>query len=54
MTQLDLYKQAINQIDDYLEYEYRGHPPALIKYNIMEIIDDLAEGLKNYRESRQS
>jgi len=44
--QLDLYRTAVNMIDDYLEYAYRDQTPEFIRSIIFYIIDELTKGLK--------
>lgn len=41
-----LYQQAVNKIDDLLEYRYQSMTPEEIKKTIMSYIDTIAEKLK--------
>lgn len=43
---MSLYQQAINRIEDYLEYQYLNDRPDAMKTVIMGFIDGLAEKLK--------
>ena len=41
----DIYAKAINQIDDFFEYQYINHHQDDIKRRVMEIIDNITKQL---------
>ena len=43
--QLEIYRKAINKIEDYLEYSYSSDGEKT-RNEVMEIIDDITEKIK--------
>ena len=45
-----LYQECVNEIDDYLEYQYKFHCKEEVRANVMIIIDKMTEKIKKRNE----
>ena len=52
-VQLAMYRRAMNRIDDFLEYQWRGMHGREIRNHVLSIIDDLTISLHEYYTNRE-